>query len=127
MLIEFLEDKVIAVDKKPAMKNLRINITPSKQMRLKVELIDPDSNHYPLDLEVYEIGSFQFKLSHAYVNFIGKERINQMPFNLRVGYDISHHLWKIDGKISGRNIKENIHPENIVGLLPSILSNFIKK
>lgn len=120
MLLEIQEDKVITVDKKPVMKNLRCNITPSKQMRLKGILIHGDIER-ELDIEVQRISKLQIKMNSISVTIGGVERIMDISYNLVISYELHKLQWNVSGTVGRKRINETIKSCNWETILPKLL------
>lgn len=107
MLIEFLNEP-IKVNKKEFAKDLRINITEQKQMRLKVNLYDPEdeSGYRPLDFILYSIDLPHVEGLDLSCGINCKELSMNNALKLKINFNIVKQKWKLKGTFNGRELSK---------------------
>jgi len=110
VLIEFLNEP-IKVDKKEFAKDLRINITEQKQMRLKITFYDPknEGGFIPLDLVVYSIDTPRIDGLGLSFGLNGKEMGRNIPFKLKLHLDIIKRKWKLTGCFNNKDLNKTMN------------------
>lgn len=109
MLLEFTGDQPVMVDKKPLLKNFRLNLPGNNQLRLKFDYIDEGGSSNPVDLVVYNYSEVGLKGARLRITFKGEERLNSTPFKLSLGYEFLKRRWRLSGTIAQQEVDEE-HP-----------------
>lgn len=124
MLLEILDDKVITMDEKPIIKDLRVNFPKGRNaLRAKFKYID-DTVETPVDLVVYEYSNPRLdKVSSIAIDIDGKEFNKNIPFRVKLSINIIHRRFNLSGYVGGKNIEKE--SDSIPGLLPDIMKLFV--
>ena len=108
MLIEFL-DKPVMVDGQEYVKDLRINITKDKQMRLKTKYL-VSGEAIPIDLVVYRFMAPNFsKVPTISISLEGRNMTINSNFTMNVSYNYMSGKWKLRYESTTKSIKAEGH------------------
>lgn len=108
MLLEFPKGNVM-VDRKPGpVEDLRINVAPNRQLRIKFNVLRDEQDPVPLDIVVYEYHPCLEGIAHLAIAAEGKEMNTNRPFKLTLSYDFLKKRWKIKGGFNGKDIDETM-------------------
>jgi hypothetical protein len=97
------------VDKKPLLKNFRLNLPGNNQLRLKFDYIDEGGSSNPVDLVVYNYSEVGLKGARLRITFKGEERLNSTPFKLSLSFEFLKRRWRLSGTIAQQEVDEE-HP-----------------
>ena len=110
MLIEITEGP-IKIDKKPLLKNLRVNIAGNNQYRIKTIILDENQFETPVDLIIYKMTfAPKVKSFSLCMNLEGIENHTRTNFNVSLAYSITHQEISITGVVGNNSI--NIKSKN---------------
>ena len=108
MLIEFLKEPVL-VDGSNYIKDLRINATKDKQMRLKAKYLG-SGTEIPIDMVVYRFSLPDFsKPPLVHVSLDGRNMTINSNFTLNVSYNYLSGKWKLRYNSTTRSIRHEGH------------------
>lgn len=108
MLLEFTGDQVVMVNKKPLLKNFRLNLAGNKQLRLKLDYLKPDGTDAPVDVVVYHYSGVELKGARLQITFTGEERLRTLDFKLALSYEFLKRKWKLSGNIGPNEVSEEL-------------------
>jgi len=121
MLIDF-PSGVIQVDKKPLISDLRINLAPNQQARLKMKVLN-ENVEKPIDLVIdkYTFPSLD-GLSNIRVSIRGREMLSSDTFKLDLGYNFIKKKWNIEGKVREKKISQSMdHIAEIITIVKEFI------
>ena len=123
MLIEFLKEPILINGSEYA-KDLRINITKEKQMRVKVKYLGSGAE-VPIDLVVYRFTVPNFsKPPFVNVSLDGRNMTINSNFLLNVSYNYMNGKWKLDYQSSTKTIRHEGH--NLLQQITEIIHDVLQ-
>lgn len=109
MLLELPKGNIM-VDHKPGpVEDLRVNVAPNRQLRIKFNVIRDGQDPVPLDIVVYEYKPTLEGLASLAIGAEGIEMTTNRPFKLTLSYDFLKKRWRLRGLFNGKNIDETMN------------------
>lgn len=104
MLIE-ITDGPVKIDKKPILKNLRINIAGNNQYRIKTIVLENTGNEIPVDVIIYKMNFMpKVKSFSLCLNLEGIENRTRNNFRVSLSYSITSKEIDLSGTLGSHSI-----------------------
>lgn len=106
MLIECIGNPIKA-DGEEVLKDLRLNLAPNHQMRIKVKYLFEESE-VPVDIVIFNYSSPRLDKLSLSISIDGKEMTHKINFRVNLAYSFMTHKWTLKGTVGGNPVKKEL-------------------
>lgn len=107
MLLDFPKG-AINVDGKAAIEDLRVNVAPNHQLRVKFKVIQHDKDPVPLDIVVFNYSVPHLEGASLAINIVGTEMTMNKPFKMNLSFNFIKRKWRLQGTFNAKEVDETI-------------------
>lgn len=106
LVVQHPSDAYISIDDNLIVRNLRLNLVPSKGLRIKGDISKDGKDFISKDLSVYKY-DMGLSIKGFHINLQGNELKSNTPISLKVQYEITKKHWLITGSIGNKSINKS--------------------